>query len=218
MKKITTLLGIGIITLLVLTGCQTLGDKVDQKYKGEEEQEQEQGQEEKHEGEEKQEDQKQTEEDGDENKEDKEKDTIAAEYNNIFFGSKKYDPEVLNCYGVYWVDMSGYQNAENAVERNIKLLLDGPSNKWAEAGYYTNIPEGTKLNSVEFKDDVIYLDFSKELNSGGGSCAVTQARQQIIMTAKYAAIEHMEKYQNKSTEDLEVIISVEGDTEEVLQP
>jgi len=145
------------------------------------------------------------------------KNKTSAKINNIFFGATKYDPESKNCYGVYWVYISG-DDAMDPIERNIKLLLAGPTKNWKEQGYFTNIPEGVKLNSVKVDGDVIHLDFSEELSSLAGSCAVNQARQQITMTAKYAATEHLAGYIVKNPEDLKVVISVNGNTEEVLQP
>ncbi|MFA5358593.1 MAG: GerMN domain-containing protein [Patescibacteria group bacterium] len=113
-------------------------------------------------------------------------------YNNIFFGSAKYDPDKKNCSTVYWVHISGV--GENPVENNIKLLLAGPTEKWKSAGYYSSIPEGTILNKVVIEDEKIVLDFSGNIsNLVAGSCEARQAKQQIVMTAKYAAEEQLSK-------------------------
>ncbi|MBI5622099.1 GerMN domain-containing protein [Candidatus Falkowbacteria bacterium] len=137
--------------------------------------------------------------------------------NNIFFGATKYDPEGKNCYGVYWVHIPG-DTAMNPVERNIKLLLAGPTENWAAQGYFSNIPQGVRLNSVKIEGDLVTLDFSEELNKIAGSCAVTQARQQIIATAQSAVTEHLAEYAGKNVEDIKVVVSINGNTAEVLQP
>lgn len=48
----------------------------------------------------------------------------------------------------------------------IKLLIEGPKNEKLEK----LIPEGTKVNKIELKNNIIYIDFSKEFieNHEGG--------------------------------------------------
>lgn len=132
---------------------------------------------------------------------------VAAKYNNIFFGSTKYDPEKKNCQFVYWVHIPG--EGVDPLERNLKLLLAGPTAKWQEKGYYTNIPEGTKLNWVKLENDTISADFSPELGSLIDACAISQVRQQIENTLRYTA----QEYLGKGIEDLKVVISVDGQTD-----
>jgi len=136
--------------------------------------------------------------------------------NKIFFGSKKYDPEAKNCSAVYWVDIRGdranYENMD-PVERNVRLLLAGLPEKWAAAEYFTSIPDGTKLNSIRAEGNNIYLDFSAELNQGGGSCVMAQRRAQIDATVRATTNEFLGQKIDY------VIISVNGGKpEEALQP
>ena len=138
-------------------------------------------------------------------------DSQEREYDKIFFSSKQHDPKVKNCAAVYWVHIAGDKNLD-PVERSLKLLLAGPTTKWAEQGYYSVIPEGTKLNSVKVEGEIIYADFSSKLNTLAGSCAVNAARSQIHATAKATAEEYL------GVEVSKVVISVDGSTEGVLQP
>lgn len=132
-------------------------------------------------------------------------------YNNIFFLSKKYDPETKNCEQVYWVHILGDATKE-PIQRNLNLLLAGPTDKWQQAGYFTVIPADVKLNSVVIKDNIAYVDFSAELNKLAGSCAVLAARSQITATTKAAADEYL------GLKLEQVVISVNGDSATALQP
>jgi uncharacterized protein YcfL len=140
------------------------------------------------------------------------KEPTAAKYNNIFFGSTKYDPENKNCYGVYWVHIPGED--VDPLKRNLNLLLAGPTQKWLDKGYFSSLPAGTKLNWVKIENNTISADFSAELNTLTDSCAIKRSRQQIENTLRYAAQEHL----GKEIKDLKVVISVEGQIEGVLKP
>lgn len=48
---------------------------------------------------------------------------------------------------------------ENPYKYLIEQLIEGPKNEKLEKG----IPENTKLNNVELRGDILYIDFSKEL-------------------------------------------------------
>ena len=55
---------------------------------------------------------------------------------------------------------------ENPYNKLIELLMQGPNN----AELSKTIPEGTKVNKIELKGDILYIDFSKEFidNHEGG--------------------------------------------------
>ena len=55
---------------------------------------------------------------------------------------------------------------ENPYNKLIELLIQGPNN----AELSKTIPEGTKVNKIELKGDILYIDFSKEFidNHEGG--------------------------------------------------
>lgn len=92
----------------------------------------------------------------------------------------------------------------NVAELAILELLKGPTAAWAS----TLIPEGTALESIEITDGVAHVQFTHPniVEWNGGACRVTAIRAQIERTLKQF-----------STVD-SVVISVNGETDEILQP
>ncbi len=84
-------------------------------------------------------------------------------------------------------------------------LLEGPSEEERAEGYATAIDEETTLLDFYVEDNVGFADFSEELDASG-SATVTLIRDQI--TSTLLQFEELE----------EVVISIEGETEEILQP
>lgn len=62
----------------------------------------------------------------------------------------------------------------------MKLLLEGPKNE----GLEKVIPEGTKVNKIELKNGIIYLDLTKEFidNHTGGKEAELRTIYSIVNT------------------------------------
>lgn len=89
----------------------------------------------------------------------------------------------------------------------IEQLLAGPTKAEKEAGYTTSINPGTKLQSLRVENGTAYADFNEELDKNtGGSCLVTAIYTQIANTLKqFPTVDS-------------VVISINGETEEVLQP
>ncbi len=62
-------------------------------------------------------------------------------------------------------------------------LLRGPSGLEIKNGYFSEIPEGTKLRQIYKKGDTVIADFSKELASyGGGAARVQGLLAQVVFT------------------------------------
>ena len=120
----------------------------------------------------------------------------------IYFGNSKLNPEMIDCTRVYPVER------EILILSNpgdlIKLLVNGPFEAELAEGYFTTIPKDVVLNDIGLNNGIIKVDFSN-LDSGG-SCRVGAIRAQITETLKQI-------YGVK-----EVIISVDGNVEEALQP
>jgi hypothetical protein len=89
----------------------------------------------------------------------------------------------------------------------IKELLKGPTQAEIVTGVSTSIPAGTVLQKIEIKNDTAYVDFNSALDfQVGGSCRVTAIRAQIEQTLKqFSTIKN-------------VVISINGRTEDILQP
>ncbi len=93
----------------------------------------------------------------------------------------------------------------NGVEESALLfLLKGVS---GDADYSSSIPEGTEILSFELENGIAFVDFNENLQEGvAGSAWVSTIRDQIEKTLMQF-----------DTVD-EVVIMVEGETEEILQP
>jgi spore germination protein GerM len=91
-------------------------------------------------------------------------------------------------------------------KKTLLLLLEGVTEEEKKNGYSTAINEGVKINNFEVKEKVVMVDFSEELEVSGGSALVTMIRNQIEKTLlQFEIIES-------------VVISINGETEEILQP
>jgi len=90
----------------------------------------------------------------------------------------------------------------------LEELFRGPNETETENGYGTELPEGVKLKSVASDaDGVLTADFSRQLDQRvAGSCRVTAIQSQIAQTLK------------QFPEVRDVVISIEGETEGILQP
>ncbi len=84
-------------------------------------------------------------------------------------------------------------------------LLEGPTQEEREEGFSTAIDEDTSLISFHVEEGMGYTDFSEELDASG-SATVTMIREQIENTL--LELENVE----------DVVISIEGETEGILQP
>jgi len=125
----------------------------------------------------------------------------------LYFSNIKKDPEVKECDKVFAVERD-MGDVYPTVEGVINELLKGVTEEELEDGYLTNLPEqGVKLQKVDLQEGVLTVDFNQALQEEvAGSCRVEAIRSQIIETLK-------------QFEDVdEVIISIDGETENILQP
>jgi spore germination protein GerM len=123
----------------------------------------------------------------------------------IFFGNIKEDPEVLDCEKVYSVERLVFKN--KAMIQALEELLKGPTLEEQEKGYLTNINSGVIINSLVVENSIAKVDFDEQLGyQVGGSCRVMAIRSQITETLK------------QFSEVKDVIISINGRIEDILQP
>jgi hypothetical protein len=125
---------------------------------------------------------------------------VKAYFPNVNMGSTE------DCSLVYPVEREVVKSI--AVGRkSLEELLKGVTDIEEQEGYFTNIGEGVDILSLTISNGIARVDFSSELGEGvGGSCKVESIRAQIEETLKQF-----------DTVD-EVVISIEGNSEDILQP
>ena len=89
----------------------------------------------------------------------------------------------------------------------LEELIKGPSESEKAQGFFSNINHNAKIQSLVIDEKgTAKVDFSSEMETTGGSCRVTEIRSEINFTLK----------QFPTIKD--VIISINGRTEDILQP
>jgi len=125
---------------------------------------------------------------------------------SIYFANSKIDPSAELCEVTYSITRA-VEKTQAPAQRALEMLLAGPTTAEKELGYFTNITDkDIKVQGLTIEDGVAKVDFSSGLNDIGGSCAVSAIRSQIENTLKQ--FESVDR----------VVISVNGGTEEVLEP
>lgn len=124
----------------------------------------------------------------------------------VFFNNTKFDPGLTDCSQVYPVKRTITPTqavARAALEELFKGLAPGEK----ELGYLTNLNSGVRIQKLTIANGVAQVDFSADLEkNGGGSCRTAAIIAQIKETLK-----QFPTVQN-------VIISIDGRTEDILQP
>ncbi len=127
---------------------------------------------------------------------------------NIYLIDKNKVTESTDCTQVIPVSRT-VLNAETLGPGALEALLKGPTMEEAEMGmvYESAIKEGTLLQKFEVKNGVAFVDFNSTFNEGvAGSCTVLAIRSQIENTL------------NALPDIDSVVISVNGETEGILEP
>lgn len=122
----------------------------------------------------------------------------------IYFANNILDPEVT-CTKVFPVKRVIPPGAE-PLRETLKELLAGPTALETDKGYGSILPRNLTVNRLEQLNGTVFVDFGPELAKMAGSCAVLFARAQIERTLSGVA----------SVSN--VVISVEGNSAEALQP
>jgi hypothetical protein len=125
---------------------------------------------------------------------------------NVFFSSRAKDPNGEFCGTVYAVSRTVPKSTTPARDA-LEALLAGPTDTESRSGYFTSINSGVTLKSVTIQNGTARADFDAEIEREvGGSCRVTAIRAQITRTLmQFASVKN-------------VVISVNGRTDDVLQP
>jgi len=138
--------------------------------------------------------------------------SIAVKFNlektkvNVYFSYVKTGENLLDCSQVKAVERN-IPKTEAIARATIEELLKGPTESEIKKGYFTNINPEVKIQSLNIENGTAKIDFDENLEKGvGGSCKVTSIRSEITNTLK----------QFPTVKD--VAISINGKTEDVLQP
>ena len=126
----------------------------------------------------------------------------------VFYGNTKLNPEMLDCTKVFPVERRIASSSKNPPMDTMKVFLLGPTKQEESDGYIMSTPKNLTINKIEqIASNKVQIDFGKELlDAGGGSCKVSAIRAEITQTLK------------QFYPGYEIIISANGNTEEVLQP
>lgn len=124
---------------------------------------------------------------------------------NVYFGNSEMGSSE-DCSKVFPLSRT-ILNAETFGPGALEALLKGVSEEEKESGYFTSLNEGVLLQKFEIKDKVAYTDFNSSFNEKmGGSCRIQNIKSQIEITLN-------------SLPDIDsVVISVNGETEGILEP
>jgi len=123
----------------------------------------------------------------------------------VYFAKDKITSK--NCTTVFPVDR--VVEKTTAVARvALSELLKGPTEQEKKSGYSTSINPGVEIQKLFIDENgIAWVDFNNKINDQvGGSCMVSVIKSQIIFTLlQFPTIKN-------------VVISVDGKTEDVLQP
>ncbi|KKQ27498.1 MAG: hypothetical protein US42_C0008G0009 [Candidatus Magasanikbacteria bacterium GW2011_GWC2_37_14] len=124
----------------------------------------------------------------------------------LYFSNGKLNPNIQDCSLVFPVER--LINKTPAIgQKALELLLAGVYENEKTAGYVTTLNPDVKLLSLKIINNIAYADFDEALQyQVGGSCRVGMIISQIKQTLK----------QFPTIKD--VVISINGQTEVILQP
>jgi len=123
----------------------------------------------------------------------------------VYFNNDKMDP-AYSCNKVFAVTRT-IPKTPAVARAALEELLKGPTDEEKTQGFLTSINSGVKIQSLTIENSTAKIDFDERLEyQVGGSCRVSAIRAQITQTLK-----QFSTVQN-------VIISINGRTEDILQP
>ena len=123
-----------------------------------------------------------------------------------YFGNSIKNPNALDCSLVYPV-LREIPKRPDVGRAALLELLKGPTVEEKNEGFYTSVNPGVELEKLTITDGVGTAEFDSVLERAvGGSCRVMAIRAQIEETLKqFPTVE-------------KVTISIDGRTEDILQP
>ena len=126
---------------------------------------------------------------------------------NIFLNDSRFANEpYFDCSRTIAVERQ-VAKTEAVAQASLEALLRGATKEEIDQGFISNINPGVRIQSLTIEEGVAKVDFDEQLEfQVGGSCKVSAIRAQITQTLKQFP-----------TVD-EVVISINGRTEDILQP
>ncbi|MDO8424740.1 MAG: GerMN domain-containing protein [bacterium] len=122
-----------------------------------------------------------------------------------FFNNSNLDPE-FSCNNVFPVEREVVKT-QSVARAALEELLKGPTEKEMDEGFSTSLNSGVKIQSLTIENGLARIDFDESLEfQVGGSCRVSAIRAQITETLR--------QFPTIS----QVLISIDGRTEDILQP
>ena len=123
----------------------------------------------------------------------------------VFFNNSQLDPE-FSCNKVFPVARKIIKT-EAPARKALEELLQGPTAEEQSQGFISNINDRVEIQSLKIENGIAKVDFDEQLEfQVGGSCRVAAISAQITETLKQFATVN------------QVVISVNGRTEDILQP
>lgn len=126
----------------------------------------------------------------------------------VYFGNSVKDPGGLNCNKTYPTDRR-IAKTDAPARVAVEEMLAGPTNEEKAKGFFSSISYDPEIGiqSLTIDKGVAKIDFSAALDKqSGGSCRVSAIRSQITNTLKqFSTVKS-------------VVISIDGRTEDILQP
>ncbi len=123
----------------------------------------------------------------------------------VYFNNSKLDPE-FSCNKVFPVERE-IAKTEAVARAALEELLKGATEEEKANGFFSNINPGVKIQSLSIENGVARVDFNEQMEFQiGGSCRVAAISAQIRETLKQFSTVG------------EVVISINGRTEDILQP
>jgi hypothetical protein len=124
---------------------------------------------------------------------------------NVYFSNNELNPEII-CDLVFPVERI-IPKIQTVGRSSIEELLAGPTTSETAQGYFTSINPGVVIQDLRIDQGIAYIDFNDQLESQiGGSCNVSAISAQIVETLKqFPTVDN-------------VVISINGRTEDILQP
>ena len=124
----------------------------------------------------------------------------------VYFPNSVKDPDFMDCGKVFVVERA-IPKTQAVARSALEELLKGPSGLEKTNGYFTNLNSGVEIQRLVIEDGVAKVDFDEQMGyQVGGSCRIHSIYSQIETTLK----------QFPTVKEVE--ISIDGETEEILQP